>query len=168
MSLYRELIDNFKKQIRTLTANPVYGVTKILEHPNSCVVYTDAPNVPGMLQLGVDVSKWFLSNGDIAPSQPHYCIMSYDLQGSMAMELSITPIKGGICVLGAAGSAPVDVGDTLANTLTKQELVEVTIISALIQKSDVMPQLMDTRAGQTNRMIGEARFIANQYLNHSK
>lgn len=168
MSLYRELIDNFKKQIQTLTANPVYGVTKILEHPNSCVVYTDAPNVPGMLQLGVDVSKWFLSQGDIAPHAPHLCVMSYDMESNTCMELSITPIKGGICVLGKAGSPPVDVPDTLANTLTKQELVEMSILTALIQKSDAMSVLLDTRAGQTNRMISEARYIANQYLNHSK
>jgi hypothetical protein len=168
MGLYQELINNFKKQIYTLASDTDYGVARVVEYPNSCIVHTDTPNIPGLLALGVAATKWFLSNGDIAPSQPHYCIMTYDLQGSMCMELSITPIKGGICVLGAAGSAPVDMPDTLANTLTKQELVEVTVLTALIQKSDVMSQLMDTRANQTNRMIGEARFIANQYLNYTK
>lgn len=168
MSLYRELIDNFKKQIHTLSTNTDYGVSRVVEYPNSCIVHTDTPNVPGLLALGVAATKWFLSNGNIAPHAPHLCVMSYDMQGDMCMELSITPIKGGISVLGSSGSAPVDVPDTLANSLTKQELIEVSILTTLLRNSDAMSALIDTRVNQTNRMISEARFIANQYLNHSK
>jgi len=167
MSLYQELIDNFKKEIHTLSSNTDYGVARVVEYPNSCIVHTDTPNIPGLLALGAAATKWFLSNGDIAPHAPHLCVMSYDLQGTMCMELAITPIKGGISVLGDPPLVDVAV-EPLASTMTKREMVELTALSALIHKSEVLSTLTDMRANQTTRMVREAKYIANQYLNSNK
>lgn len=176
MSDYTNLVEAFQQYVKEATVK-----TKTISvgstAPNGIMVYTTGEATDDLLVFGDLASQWFSSQQQYRPLPKHSWVMSYCLVDKTWLKLLISEIVGSASVIGSltstgvsptAPSTPVDVCDTLANTLTKQELVEVTILTALIQKSDAMSQLMDTRAGQTNRMIGEARFIANQYLNHSK